>query len=298
MKKYFFISMAVLALLFTACKKDDDSSGDDASSNNNNNNDDTEQVQTLPVPVKIIDNSQNPFQVISFGQALWHQTTKNSNDAKSTSTTTIEYDGRVVLSKTTDNGSEVTVRTYYYNNAEKGLLDSIVITKNQQFEGVAKYTISNDKIQAMKMYDSGRNLVEEDTFTYNGDKVSQFTTTLQTAYGPLNMTNVITYTGDDMTGFTVTGDFAGYPLDGNYSFDYDDKNYTELNVVTLEYPFVFEHNMLSLSSNITVAGQTYSTQNDYSYTYNTDDYPIESNYTLTNANGTTSGTASYEYENK
>ncbi len=295
MKKYFFISMAIIALLFTSCKKNDDSSSGDDSSENNN---DTEQVQLLPVPVTVTDDAQNPLQILSFGKAIFDRAINNTKNVNVVSTTTIEYDGRVVLKKTTNNGSDVMEKDYYYNNAQKGLLDSIVITKNQQFDGLVTYTISNDKIQNIKIYNNQRNLTEEDSFTYNGDQLSQFTTSIQTAYGPLNMTGQIAYTGDNMTGFSVSGDFAGYTLTGNYTFEYDNKNYTELNVVTLEQPFVFLHNITHSSSSITVAGQTSNSQSSYTYSYNTEDYPSQSNHTTIDANGTVSGTTTFQYENK
>jgi len=291
MKKYFLISMAMMAMLFVGCKKDDDSSSDESG------NDDEQTYQELPVPVTLTETDSSPL-FFAFDQnslfSAFESSTKNTN---STLTTTVDYDKRVILKKTITDGTDTTTQDYYYKDAEKGVLDSIVYSNANGPYGTFIYTTnSDDKITKIEIVGANRNLVAEYDYTYNGDKVSTYTWIQNFSDGTqVNVTGNVSYTGDNVGSYALSGTYNGAPITVTFQYTYDNKNYAQLNVTTQEDGFSYKHNISTNQLIIDYQGNQYPFETTYNYTYNADNYPIT---VETVDDGSTSSTGTIDYENK
>jgi len=283
MKKFSLTLLAILAIFFTGCSSDDD------------------ELQSFPVPVSKTTTTDD-LSTYSLTRNLLSQIFNESKNVLATqNNVTIEYDGRIVLKKTTeDDSGNVTVQDYYYKNIENGLLDSIVITQNQVFNGVQKYVIENDRIKAIENYDADRNLIQRDeVISYNGDKVTQFSSKINTDYGFFDLTSTVTYSGDDVVSVEMTGTLNDVTFTSSLSYTYDDKNNSELNVITKEQPFHLKHNIKTHTLNSVFYGNTLSMETNYEYTYNDDDYPVVySSTSISNYGANSMESVTIEYENK
>jgi len=290
MKKYFLLTMAMFAMLFAGCSDDDDATSDDQ----NNNDDDQNTYQPLPVPVTLTetDNSTYVFKQNSLFSAF-ESSTKNTN---ATATTTVEYDKRVILKKTVDDDGDITVQDYYYKNAENGVLDSIVYSSQGTPYGTIIYTTDNDdKINKIEIVQADRSLIAEYEYTYNGDKVDQYTWRQTFSDGTqVDVSGNVSYTGDNVGSYILTGTYDGSPITITYQYTYDDKNYVQLNVTTQEDGFTYTHNVTNQQITIDYMGSQYPFQSTYDYTYNGDNYPIT---VETEEDGTTTN-GTIEYEDK
>ncbi len=282
MKKITLLSLILLAINFLSCKKD---------SKNQDNQQDV--AKPVPVSVNIVDYSNRPNftlkNIVETVQQVINKNTSLKNSLQTSSTLNYEYDtGRVITKSTETLGSDVYVKEYYYKDKSKGLLDSIVEKYNNSFSGVQIYTITNDKVQQIIYYDQNRQIADQVTFTYNGDKVSNFV--LNSSGTTYNGT--LTYTNDNITHLLL--EVPGI-LTMNVDYTYDNKNIPLTNVITIETPMTNVNNVLTAINQVTYQGVTQTATANYQYDYNNDNYVIQSTETV---NGSLSKTEEYIYEDK
>ncbi len=263
MKKIYLLSIMVIALLFTNCKKDDEKKDDDGTSK-----------KPVPTVVKNYD----------------------ANNSLS-STETYDYDGRVINTKTTDASSGTVVNTYYYSDKTKGLLDSIVAMKNGTFNGIVKYTISNDLISRMESYDANRVLQIRQDFThYNGNNPDQFRMLIHTTqYGDINIIGTMNYTSGNMISMNLTGTISGVTFNQSTTNTYDSNNEPFTNVTTLFEPKTHINNVLTMVSDMTSSMGNQHQENTMTYTCNADKYPTRVDL---GQDGQAQGHIEYTYEDK
>jgi len=278
MEKYFLISMALFVMIFTSCKKEDNS----------------EDNQKLPVPVSYTKTSSSPL-TFSFGQnsfmSLSGSIAKNTN---TTTTTTVTYDKRIILKKTISNGTYNSEVNYYYKDAEKGILDSIVHISQGSFNGTIIYTTNNDdKYSKIEVLQADRTIIAEHSYTYNGDKVSSYSWK-EIFYGnaQMDVSGNVNYTGDNVDNYILSGTFDGNPVTLSYQYTYDDKNYKSLNVTTQENAFRYTHNITDLQVVMDYMGQQSIFQTTHNYTYDAENYPVTDE--RIDGNGTTNTAITYD----
>lgn len=280
--------LAILSLAMVNCKKD--KSSDDQNS---------ETVETKPVPVTIT-TTDNSSTLKNLPQMIIDRINANYTKAGVTATTTTtvnnyEYDGRHIIKITSDDGTDIKVKEYYYADKSNGILDSIVSSKNGQYNGVTRYQMNNSHIQKISTYDENDDLIGSTTFSnYNGDKPTGISLYSVSSQGTLDVSGTITYNGDDISGISLDGTFASFTIGMTDTYTYDTKNAPLLNTETMEMPVIEKHNLLTITTQLSVSGVPYSTDTtNYSYTYNSDDFPETSTYS-----GASSGSLEYVYEDK
>ncbi len=245
MKKIAYLSMLMIAILFSNCKKESPQQEEEE-----------EQNGPKPVPVQII--------------------TTDANNV--TSTSVYEYDNNRNVTKITTTGTNTEIKNFYYHDASKGLLDSIVKTKNGNFEGISIYTINNDKISKYDVYNSGRALVSTYTIThYDGNNPDRIILTklIQGNFYDFNVE--ITYTDGNVSQAIADADLQGNNYHSVSTFTLDDKNNIYKNVNTnLNDEFLIEkNNNLTERYELSYFGNTMVSNADYTYTYNSDDFPTQ-----------------------
>jgi len=264
MRKFSLLLLTLSFILFTNCKKD-------------NNKD-----KLKPVPLRIIENttSSNLFNF----EEPYFDGVDNNRQAQSSSTVTFdfEYFGRLIVKKIAtiedENGTNVYVSRYYYNDINKGLLDSIVVYKNYNFFYVNRYTIVDKKITQISRYNSDYDLEFQKSFSnYNGDK--PYSINIKIINIDQNITHEysgsISYDGNDVSEITMT-EIGTNGMSGiTYTKSYDHKHALMLNVETKVLPYPIEHNIVSESKFIIISGQqTLSYLCNCTYTYNKEGYPV------------------------
>ena len=288
MKKQLLLLMAILALSMTNCKKDH-------SSDDNGDGDDQNVAKPVPVTTTQNDNSSPIFNLteVIINQISGEQ---SKNVATTTTVSNFEYDGRHITKVTSNNGTDVSVKEYHYADMANGILDSIVYKQNGQLNAVDRYQMSNGHIQEIATYDANNTLQQRITVSgYNGDHPSQMSIYAVTAQGPMDLSGTITYTGDDMTSISMNGTWSGYNVSLADTFSYDTKNNVFLNVETLELPYGTVHNSASVNAQLSINGSVISNETTtFTYTYDSNDFPITGTYSTSSANGT----MEYVYEDK
>ncbi len=288
MKKLSLFSMAVIMLLFVNCKKDDSS--------------DSDENAKKPVPVTVTTTMNSPIVSPLELNGLLNDIVlnKHKNSQANSNTTNYEYDGRLITKETVTSGSDTQVKEYYYKDRNKGLLDSIVISTNGNYGGKVLYTISNDQIQAKAFYDANNNLVEKYEYSnFNGQKPSILHIYNNSAQGALDVSGDMVYTGDNLTSMNLTGTFAGFNLTIAMNMTYDNKHLPVANVETVLDVPIYVNNALSSEAVVTMPGiSTVTTTSTSTYQYNSDDYPVSSNFTITQGTNSETGTTEVVYEDK
>ena len=263
MKKAYLLSMILISLLFTNCKKDNDK--DDEAS---------EAKKVVPTVIK-------------------------NYDANGTleSTETYTYDGRLITKVLTVSGADTTVSDYYYNDTTKGLLDSIVSVKNGVFDGVSKYTNSNDLISRIETFDANRNLqIRQDFVHYTGDKPDQLRMLIHASqYGDINLVGTITYSSDNAETMSLTGTISGLTFNQTITNTYDTNNPPFLNVTSLFEPKINVNNVLTVTTDTSSTAGNQHQVDTMVYTCNADKYPTRVD---TSEDGQNQGYVEYTYEKK
>ena len=264
MKKTYLFPLVLIALLFTNCKKDDEGEKDEQGST---------EKKTVPVTVKNYD-----------------------ANGTLTSTDTYTYDGRLITKKTTV-GTETTVFDYYYSDRTKGLLDSIVATKNAVFSGITKYDNSNDLIARIENYNANRGLEMRQDFThYTGNNPDQFRVLIRTAqYGDINIIGTMSYASGNMTSMDLTGTISGISFNQTTTATYDTNNIPFLNVTSLFEPRTYVNNILNMTTDMTSSMGNQHQVNTMVYTCNADNYPTRVDIS---EDGQNQGYIEYTYEDK
>jgi hypothetical protein len=264
MKKTYLLPLFFIALLFTNCKKDDEGGEEEQTS-----------VEKKAVPTIV-----------------------KSYDANGTltSTDTYTYDERLITKKTTV-GTDTTVFDYYYSDSTKGLLDSIVATKNGVFAGVTKYFNDNDLISRTESYNANRELEVRQDFThYTGTNPDQFRILIRTAqYGDINIVGTMTYTSGNMTSMNLTGTVSGISFNQSTTATYDTNNIPFLNVTTLFEPKTSVNNVLTMATDMNSSMGNQHQEVTMTYNYNADKYPTRVDITQDNQS---QGYMEYTYEDK
>ena len=286
MKKLSLLLLAMLSLSLVNCKKD---KSDDSSSTEDDKK---------PVPVTVTSN-QNSSRIQNFPDLIIKQITgaQSKNPATITTTTNnYEYNGRHTIKITSNDGTDVTVADYYYADMDNGILDSIVYKKNGQFTSVNKFEVSNGHLQQITNFDDNNQIQYQTTFSnYVDGKPQQISIYAVTVAGALNLSGTLTYNGNDLTGILTSGTWGSDSATLNITYTHDTKNNVFLNVETLEWPTVDDHNIISMTNQMTISGMSFPKTTTYTYTYNSDDFPITSTYTATDSS---SGSSEYVYDDK
>ena len=276
----------MLSLSVLNCKKDD--------SDDNSTTDDDK--KSVPVTVTTTDNSNR---ILNFSNLIIDQLNGSQSKNPTTTTTTTsnyEYNGRHIVKVTSNDGTDVSVSDYYYADMDKGILDSIVYKTNGQFTAVDRFEVSNGHIQQIAKYDANNNIVESATFSgYNGDLPQQVDLYSTTAQGAMNLSGTLTYNGNNIASLSSTGTLGQNNISLDINYNYDTKNNVFLNVETMAFPLVNEHNIASYTTQINFSGINLSKTITFNYTYNNGDFPINGTYTGTDS---TSGSLEYVYEDK
>jgi len=182
----------------------------------------------------------------------------------SISTLDYEYSGNKITKLTVvsdfGNGTETEVTNYTYTGE--------FLTKTEDYtDGILDYTIdleydANDKLITETTIFPGQT-PEVNTYVHNADG----TVTFNEAGG-----SIVVYTYDN--GDLITEDNTNGNQD--YTIVYDNKNGALKNIHQREVfelmgYYAYNHNFLSYTN---TGGASYNENETYSYTYNTDDYPI------------------------
>ena len=280
MKKFGFILLSLL-LALTNCKKDEDEPQDQ------------EQPKAVPVSITTTDNTRFSSEIrklLEVGDVL-----DPVKSLTSTDTDSFTYDGRCITKKTTTSDGNIFVRTYYYNDLDAGLLDSIVKEKNGEFDGVTEYDISNGEILAIRKYNKYRVMTSQSLFSnFSNGHPTSISYKQKYGTGYFNISGTLNYSGSDMTGYTLTGSYLGNNVTLAKTYSYDDKKNVFLNVVTIESPLASTHNITDYTYAFSYASVDIQFNKHFEYNYNGDNYPVSS--TVTVESETSGGTEVSTYE--
>ncbi len=285
MKKLSLLLLAMLSLSLVNCKKD---KSDDSSSTDDDKK---------PVPVTVTSN-ENSSRIQNLPNIIIKQITdvQSKNPSATSTTSNYEYNGRHTVKITTNDGTDVTVADYYYADMDNGILDSIVYKKNGQFTSVDKFEVSNGHLQQVTNFDDNNQIRYQTTFSnYVDGKPQQISIYAMTVADALNLSGTLTYNGNDLTGILTSGTWGTDSVTLNITYTHDTKNNVFLNVETLPWPTVDDHNIISMTNQMTISGMSFPKTTTYTYTYNSEDYPSTSTYTATDGSG---GSSEYVYEDK